>query len=71
MTAKRTSDGQRKERQMVGVINRKDPLKRQNTSREEQKILQKQSRDELGGAFSDRKKKRAKGPNPLSYKIKN
>jgi hypothetical protein len=64
------SDGWREEHQMVGAIKRKDPLKRQDARREEQKILQKRSRDELGGAFSNRKKKKAKGPNPLSHKIK-
>jgi hypothetical protein len=54
-----------KERQVVGARNvrwlaqskRKDPLKRRYTRREEHKILQKQSRDELGGAFSNRREK--------------
>ena len=50
----------------------KRKLKRREEKRmkEEQKILEKRSRDEYGGAFSMRKKKRAKGPNPLSCKSK-
>jgi hypothetical protein len=36
--------------------------------KEEQKKLEKRSREEVGGSFNERKKKRAKGPNPLSCK---
>ena len=58
------------ERRMVSAVKKKDNLKRRETMREEQKVLEKRSRDEVGGGFSTRKKKRAKGPNPLSCKGK-
>lgn len=58
------------ERRLVNTVRKKEQLKKRETMKEEQKILEKRSRDEYGGAFSMRKKKRAKGPNPLSCKSK-
>ena len=58
------------ERRMVSAVRKKDYLKRRETMKEEQKVLEKRSRDEVGGGFSTRNKKRAKGPNPLSCKSK-
>lgn len=37
---------------------------------EEQKKMAKRSRQEVGGGFTNRKRKKAKGPNPLSCKGK-
>lgn len=58
------------ERRMVRAVKKKDRSKQRETMKEEQKVLEKRSRDEFGGSFSTRKKKRAKGPNPLSCKSK-
>jgi len=58
------------ERRLINTVKKKEQLKKRETMKEEQKILEKRSRDEYGGAFSMRKKKRAKGPNPLSCKSK-
>lgn len=54
------------ERQMVNAVNRKDKKKRREVKEEEQKKLNKRERDEVGGGVNVRRKKRAKGPNPLS-----
>ena len=37
---------------------------------EEQKKMAKRSRQEVGGGFTNRKRKKAKGPNPLGCKGK-
>ena len=58
------------ERQMVNAVNKKDRVKRKEMTEEEQRKLQKRSREEVGGSFNMRRKKRAKGPNPLSCKSK-
>ncbi|KAL7535591.1 hypothetical protein ACHAXR_006592 [Thalassiosira sp. AJA248-18] len=58
------------ERKMVNAVNKKDKLKRREMMKEEQKKLVKRTREEVGGGFNMRKKKRAKGPNPLSCKGK-
>ena len=58
------------ERQMVDTVKRRDKRKRKEEAKEEQKRLEKQRRDEVGGSFSVRKKKKARGPNPLSCKKK-
>mmetsp|Transcript_7559 Transcript_7559/g.17154 ORF Transcript_7559/g.17154 Transcript_7559/m.17154 type:complete len:265 (+) Transcript_7559:116-910(+) len=58
------------ERQMVNAVNKKDRKKRKEMKDEEQKKLEKRSREETGGGFNVRRKKRAKGPNPLSCKGK-
>ncbi len=56
------------ERKIVDKVNKKDKKKRREMMKEEQEKLQKRSRAEVGGCFTERKKKRAKGPNPLSCK---
>lgn len=58
------------ERQLVDKMNKRDKKKRKEMLKEEQKKLEKRSREEVGGSFNERKKKRAKGPNPLSCKSK-
>mmetsp|Transcript_7328 Transcript_7328/g.15851 ORF Transcript_7328/g.15851 Transcript_7328/m.15851 type:complete len:258 (+) Transcript_7328:399-1172(+) len=58
------------EREMVKAVNRKDRKKRKEVMREEQKRLEKRTREEFGGGFNVRRKKKAKGPNPLSCKSK-
>lgn len=58
------------ERKMVDTIKRKDKKKQKELKVEEQKKLEKRTRDEVGGGFNQRRKKRAKGPNPLSCKGK-
>lgn len=58
------------ERQIVDIMNKRDKKKRKEIMQEEKKKLEKRSRDEVGGSFNERKKKRAKGPNPLSCKTK-
>lgn len=58
------------ERRLINTVKKKEQLKKRETMKEEQKIIEKRSRDEYGGAFSMRKTKRAKGPNPLSCKSK-
>ena len=56
------------ERKIVDKVNKKDKKKRREMMKEEQQKMQKRSREEVGGCFNERKKKRAKGPNPLSCK---
>jgi hypothetical protein len=58
------------ERQMVKAVNKKDRKKRKEVMQEEQKKMAKRSRQEVGGGFTNRKRKKAKGPNPLSCKGK-
>lgn len=58
------------ERKMVKDVNKKDNKKRKERMKEEQKKLEKRSRDEFGGGVNTRRKKKAKGPNPLSCKSK-
>lgn len=58
------------ERRLVNTVRKKEQLKKRETMKEEQKTLEKRSREEHGGSFSMRKKQRAKGPNPLSCKSK-
>lgn len=56
------------ERNIVNKVNKRDKKKRREMMKEEQQKLEKRSREEIGGCFNERKKKRAKGPNPLSCK---
>ena len=58
------------ERTMVNKVKKIDRMKRKEDMKEEQKRLEKRSRDEIGGGFTVRRKKKAKGPNPLSVKKK-
>ena len=58
------------ERTMVNKVKKIDRMKRKEDTKEEQKRLEKRSRDEIGGGFTVRRKKKAKGPNPLSVKKK-
>lgn len=58
------------ERKLVDKMNKRDKKRRKEMQKEEQKKLEKRSREEVGGSFNERKKKRAKGPNPLSCKSK-
>ena len=58
------------ERTMVNRVKKIDRMKRKEDMKEEQKKLEKRSRDEIGGGFTARRKKKAKGPNPLSVKKK-
>ena len=58
------------ERQMVKAVNKKDRRKRKEMMQEEQKKMEKRSREQVGGGFTNRKRKKAKGPNPLSCKNK-
>ena len=58
------------EREMVKAVKKKDRLKRKEVMMEEQKKLEKRTRDEVGGSFNMRRKKKARGPNPLSCKRK-
>lgn len=58
------------ERQMVKAVKKKDRKKRKDVMKEEQKKLEKRTREEFGGGFNARRKKKAKGPNPLSCKSK-
>ena len=58
------------ERQMVHAVNKRDTRKRKEVMQEEQKKLEKKTRDEVGGGHNVRRKKKAKGPNPLSCKSK-
>jgi U3 small nucleolar RNA-associated protein 23 len=58
------------ERKIVDKVKKNDKRKRRELLKEEQQKLEKRSREEIGGCFNERKKKRAKGPNPLSCKSK-
>ena len=58
------------EREMVNTVKKREKAKRKELMKEEQKRLEKRSRDEVGGSFNMRRKKKAKGPNPLSCKKK-
>ena len=58
------------EREMVSSVRRRDKRKRMEEKAEEQKKAERRTRDEVGGAFNARRKKKAKGPNPLSCKKK-
>ncbi|KAL7476731.1 hypothetical protein ACHAW6_002570 [Cyclotella cf. meneghiniana] len=60
------------ERDIVNVLRKKEREKQKDLRAEEQKKLEKRSRDEYGvGVGSNPRKKKAKGPNPLSCKKKN
>ena len=59
------------ERKMVDAVNKRDQTKRKETTKKEQEARVKRSREEIGGSVNVRRKKRAKGPNPLSCKGKN
>ena len=56
---------------MVDAVNKRDQTKRKETTKKEQEARVKRSREEIGGSVNVRRKKRAKGPNPLSCKRKN
>lgn len=56
------------ERDMLHSVKRRDALQRGEDARAERKELEMRSRGEIGGSYSNRKRKRAKGPNPLSCK---
>jgi hypothetical protein len=58
------------ERQMVKAVNKRDKSKRKETMKMEQEARVKRSREEIGGSINVRRKKKAKGPNPLSCKSK-
>ena len=58
------------ERQMVKAVNKRDKSKRKETMKMEQEARVKRSREEIGGSVNVRRKKKAKGPNPLSCKSK-
>jgi U3 small nucleolar RNA-associated protein 23 len=58
------------ERKIVDKVKKNDKRKRRELLKEEKQKLEKRSREEIGGCFNERKKKRAKGPNPLSCKSK-
>ncbi|KAL7526328.1 hypothetical protein ACHAWF_003141 [Thalassiosira exigua] len=58
------------EREMVDAVKERERKKRRERTKEERKKLEKRSREEVGGSFGARKKKKAKGPNPLSCKRK-
>lgn len=58
------------ERKIVDEVKRRERRKRKAESEEERKRLEKKGRDEVGGGFTVRRKKKAKGPNPLSCKKK-
>ncbi|KAL3815605.1 hypothetical protein ACHAXA_007137 [Cyclostephanos tholiformis] len=56
------------ERRMLVAVREEDAAKRGRNMKKERIILEKRSRDAIGGSYSNRKRKRAKGPNPLSCK---
>ena len=58
------------ERKMVNTVKKREKAKRKELMKEEQKKLEKRSRDEFGGSLNMRRKKKARGPNPLSCKKK-
>lgn len=59
------------ERQMVNAANKRDKTKRKEMAKQEEETRVKRSREEIGGSINVRRKKKAKGPNPLSCKSKN
>ena len=59
------------ERQMVDAVNKRDRTNRKETMKKEQEARVKRSREDIGGSVNVRRKKKAKGPNPLSCKGKN
>lgn len=58
------------ERQMVDAVNKRERIKRKESMKKVQEARVKRSREEIGGSVTVRRKKKAKGPNPLSCKSK-
>jgi len=58
------------EREMVSSVKRRDKRKRRGEDAEERRKAERRTRDEVGGGFNARRKKKARGPNPLSCKKK-
>jgi rRNA-processing protein FCF1 len=56
------------ERDMLLSVRGRDASRRIEDARSERRKIEMRSRGEIGGGYSDRKRKRAKGPNPLSCK---
>ena len=53
---------------MQDAINKRERAKNLEMMKKEQEARAKRSREEIGGSASVRRKKTAKGPNPLSCK---